>query len=380
MDSSKREDQGTVKYTILPTTTNASFTADLCAKVNSTIDTLLITGIEGSFLTWPACLASSTLLEVSALYGVLVTDFSHLPTTLTSLTLSHCKLTPATSGALGFDASGRVNLPQVFARLPSLTLLSTSYTKLHTTFPESFPSKLQSVDFTWCSMTGTIPGSLLDNIFATTTNSHFQLEARFNIFNGTIPAELFSGFPVGQFDSVSFGVHGNYIEGTLPPTIFHPLQNALLKNFEFVVTQNSISGTIADALIPANLITADGEFVLGLGDNDFEGLFPSQIFAPITAFRKFELRLWLTLLNGTLPQQLFPNGWTPYGDDEATLRIYLNDNRFIGTIPATLITGGLTRSTPLASLDICRTINSTERSLATSSTEKTCSEKPQLLL
>ncbi|TVU02251.1 hypothetical protein EJB05_52245, partial [Eragrostis curvula] len=268
---------------------------------------------------------------------------------------------------------------------PSLEHLNLSYNALHGPVPPALGSlrRLQELDLTVNDLTGTIPASLGNltslNVLALTGNklagaipdalgnlkNLTQLFLNDNMLQGSIPPALFNlsslqifvlqnnnltgtlSSDIGKLHSlILLAVDTNRLHGAIPVS----LCNA--SKLEFIqMMENSFSGVIPDCLgalkylfflaldtnqLEAN-VDADWGFmdsltncsnmrVIGLSKNKLRGVLPGSIANLSTSMET--LGLWGNMISGQIPQEI--------GNLVNLRTIWMNQNNFTGTIPASL--------------------------------------------
>ena len=356
----------------------AEFAAEVCESVSSTSITLVINGLPKlSFFRLPDCVYThgtnlqGIFLQHLTVRGTLSSEpFLLFPTTLENFECSPC---------IFVDPAATVYVPNklpmtgyapkwssVFARLSSLTNFMVKSSNLGGPLPSELPPQLFQFSAEDCSMSGTLPASLLNNIGNSSTQ--FTLNLPNNWISGTIPRLVqTNGF--GLLTSLRIELSSNRLSGTLPAQLFQgtPSATSVLGSLWFDVSFNELEGSIPSPLVSGQTINTLQSITLILNDNHLNGTIPTDIYNMVVESLVSDVTLmlqnnrltgslesrWLfpwvnalnlnsitldisgNMLSGPLPASLLNNPVN--APNFSAFVLFLAHNRIEGTIPATLL-------------------------------------------
>lgn len=332
---------------------NESFASLLCAQTHaSTADslTILSTGAIPSPFVLPSCLRTegSSFLSFTAYPSdrhLIISNFSHLPPNINSLTLLYTILAPV--GNLpsdeydGFDESGNLAWDEIWAALPNLTQITiTSSCLLQGKLPDSLPAGLRVFVAAGTGLRGTIPPTLFANSKASLS---MQFSVSGNPISGSIPSGLFDTWNGAQKALFFFDLAQCSLTGTIPTDIWQPLHAMNSPNVNIYLHDNRFIGSIPS--FPAGM--ASKNFVFLAASNEFSGSLPPS-FISFPMISAVTLDLSFNKFTGSLPAQLFAPSWSLSGSPNVALM--MSNNQFSGSIPSTFLTGGMVSSAAVTSL------------------------------
>ena len=302
--------------------TNASFSAGLCANLQSTaeanptltVGTVTIYGTNNGFLEVPECLWATFGLYSSSLTTVTLSNvvvlgnssgtssevgpsssdpLMRLPTSIKYMVIRGCTFVDPTT------ATYAPNWQAFVDRMTQLTNLQVYDSAVGGTIFTTIPAQLYSVTISNCGLTGSISASLL-SLLSSTDSSSMNLLLPYNKLTGTIPGALFSNFAHGRsFSTGSFDLRGNKISGSIP-----------------------------DALLSATNFPTPS-FYLYIGNNSLTGSLPSSMCASCPVFTLLDISM--NQLSGPVSSSLFD---AYFATGAKSFQLYASNNSFTGSVPA----------------------------------------------
>lgn len=353
-----------------PSDNDTTFANRVCSLMTHSISELTVRGIASLKLRIPACLSSTNITSLTLDY-LIVDNITHLPPNLETLKTSYMiwgpgvapsssapssssspydTSTPSSllSTSTGFDDDGRIVWEDLFSYCQNLTRLEILNSELYGSLPDSHNLGYVSLDGN-PFLYGTIPPALFSR---SVTRAGSQLLLHFSVSNaqltGGIPDSLFQGMQdaQGRFRSITIGFSGNQLSGSLPAALLAPLTSMGAEIFTIDFSHNALSGSLPSTpFFPSGILstTSFPSCIIDLSYNNFTGMFSPDFLATMTRIGDFSFRVQHNRLSGTLPSNLFVNGWAPAQSTLATMSLSFNDNEFSGTFPpAFLSTRNLT--------------------------------------
>lgn len=344
---------GTVIYVIDPKETNATFAANLCSNVSGTTTglTILASSSPGWF-TLPSCLRN-TLLTTFSSQGtrtVQISSFAVFPPTLTTLTALSAHLGPSATPYVedptdGFDANGNMVWAEIWSALPQITTFQLANSNAKGGLPTWLPANLTTLDLTATSISGNIPASMFVN---TSTAASFTFMAPHCKLNGPIPNGLFNSWSTASdLQTLYVDLSFNALSSSIPNNLFTPFGGLQLWSFTFILNNNQLTGSLP-SLSPANMMSSSAanspSYTVSLFFNGLTGTIPPTPFGAMPNLTYFGAHS--NFLSGSLPSQLFSSWSMP---SAGYYSLMLNNNTLNGSVPSTLLTGGLTTNAIITS-------------------------------
>ena len=293
-----------------------------------------------NYYTLPSCLTSSNLTKFIAT-AVILPDWSFLPTTLQSFTLSRARFVPSSPSSYGYHASGSLDWDAIWSRLVSLHTLVVDRSSL-TSLPDSLPGIFVKFAVSLNSEPlGEVPPNLFANFVAGwPPMSSLSVEISNCRLSGTIPPALLEPLRGVPMQSFELSLTSNALTNSIPPSFLEPLGSpaggSYLTNLDIRLGDNALTGSIVSEFLPVGLMAPGplSRLSINIDKNLLSGSVPSLLFGSISSVNSIAFSAYQNRFNGYLPSQLFNNDtWT----GEGNLVLTLASNSLSGNIPTNLI-------------------------------------------
>lgn len=334
----------TVAYTLTDTDTNATFAAELCTAVSAVTLEIYIAqafsyGVHRLFQI-PSCVSTATALSVFNAQYLILEDFSVLPQSLASLSIAVYYASPSGS-RLGFDTNDEISWSDLWTHFPNLSWLSLTSGNLRGILPQYIPTPTFIVSDN--ELSGTVPPSLFNDFNSSQSGTQVMILLNGNSLTGPLPDQLFANGLPSQYVAVSISFTANQMSGTIPQALLYSISNQI--SVSVYLNGNSFQGTLPDRFVPSTLFasgTPAPSLYLGFSQNMLSGPIPDNFIGNVSQVSTVAIYLAQNRFT-SLPSTslLSPTSWTP-ASQLSLLMFDLSDNQLTGTIPATLLTAGLT--------------------------------------
>ena len=333
----------TISISIPAGSTDSDATALICnsgLNVNTT-DLDLTTNSQSDFYLTANCIASQAPnLLTASLRNIIVGNWSHFPSSLTSFDCTSCRLTSATVSqeSTGYlSAGGDIDWDFLRAHFPVIASFGFISSRLMA-LPSTLPPTLQgfSVRDNGTPL-GNIPESLYSLFTSVPSIFYLSLTITNSGLNGTIPAALFTPLSNTLITQMSVSLISNALSGSIPETLFQPFAVPTgLRTFSFYVNMNSLSGTIPAGLFPKGLVLpgTTSSFLFGMSNNRITGPLPELLLARLNGIYQVSFFGANNRITGPLPNMLLNNTWVA---SQGQLDLSLSGNNINGTIPETFL-------------------------------------------
>lgn len=350
-------------FIIPPGMTNASFEQALCVNYDQDFAKILIVNSGRLPLSLPACVGTiggnlGSAARFTSTYLV-IENWSHLPSTLTTLSCQYCSFGKGEGGDVnndGWDSDGMVSWSEVFTRMPNLAQIALTNSVLPASLPASLPETIESLDLTSCGLTGSISSTFLTGSIVPS----LLLLLQNNKISGTLPSNLLAPLQSNALlTDLTLWLNNNNINGSIPDGLFDPLNGSPLNTFNVRLDGNrGLSGSM-----PSDLITFSGidtlDFNLRLDNTNISGPIPEGFFSRFASTGTVEFYASGTQITGPLPNNLFGANWLPTG----FVTLDLRNSKLNGTIPPSFVSGNLQLNQSILGLDLLLSNNELEGSI-----------------